>query len=117
MAIYTSFFSNWRNFPEGSLEISITRFPPKNWTGLELRSLAPSAELLKMYKNKEIDEYMFAQKYIQEISDRGITRGLLNTFFKSLEFDNIILLCYEKKGDFCHRNILASWYGEEIKEL
>jgi len=45
--IYTSYFANWRNFPVNSVAISITRFPPKNWTGLEIKSLAPSEKLLK----------------------------------------------------------------------
>lgn len=45
--IYTSYFGNWKNFPIGAYVVSITRFPPKNWSGLEMKNLAPSEELLK----------------------------------------------------------------------
>lgn len=26
--------------------------------------------------------------------------------------DNVVLCCYEKPGDFCHRHILIKWLGE-----
>lgn len=45
--IYTSYFGNWKNFPSNTYVVSITRFPPKNWNGLEMKNLAPSEELLK----------------------------------------------------------------------
>ena len=28
--------------------------------------------------------------------------------------DNMILLCYEKSGDFCHRHVLADWLEENF---
>ena len=34
---------------------------------------------------------------------------------------DVVFLCYEKKGDFCHRHCLAKFledfYGLEVKEL
>lgn len=57
--IYTSYFSNYRNFPVDAVPIGITRFPPIYWKELNARGLAPSVELLNRLKNKEIDEYIF----------------------------------------------------------
>ena len=48
MAIYTSYFANWRKFPEGAYRLGITRHPPKgvdNWL-----FVSPSDELLRDYK-------------------------------------------------------------------
>lgn len=45
--IWTSYFGNWKNFSPDAYAISVSRFPPKNWNGLEMKSLAPSEELLK----------------------------------------------------------------------
>ena len=56
--IYTSYFSNWRNFPEGSYAVGIARFVPQWWRGPNLIALAPSEDLLRQFKNKEIDEFV-----------------------------------------------------------
>jgi uncharacterized protein (DUF488 family) len=34
-------------------------------------------------------------------------------------YNDVALVCYEKSGDFCHRNIVAEWLrnaGYEVKE-
>ena len=64
MAIYTSYFGNYRNFPAGCVTVSIAQFPPKGWHGLELKSCAPPKEKLMMYKNNEIDEKVFEWWYL-----------------------------------------------------
>ena len=64
--IYTSYFGNKNNFPEGACVIGITKFPPsglqENWD-----ALAPSSELLMQYKNKEIDEFVFKVKFLEQL--------------------------------------------------
>lgn len=30
---------------------------------------------------------------------------------------NVVLVCYEKPTDFCHRHLIAGWLGVEIKEI
>ena len=107
--IYTSYFGNYRNFPEGSLIVSVTRFPPKNWDGLELRSLAPSADLLQKWKNKQVDEKMFELLYLAELENLGMNGKEIAEHLRSLGRD-VILCCYESSG-FCHRNILNKWLG------
>ncbi len=46
--VYTSYFANWRNFPEGAKVIGITQHPPKGWNTTKQNwvGLAPSPELL-----------------------------------------------------------------------
>ena len=115
--IYTSYFGNWRNFPEGSLEIAVTRFPPKGVV-LNLRALAPSEDLLRQWKNKEIDEFVFKHKYITELEDRGLTpNGVKELFAGITEKRDIILCCYERPDEFCHRHILAEWLDDNVVEL
>ena len=120
--IYTSYFSNWRNFPKESIVISITQYPPKSWNGIELRSLAPSAALLQDWKNGNIDKYIFRQRYIMQLEKDSNLReriiALLKGLIKQYNKD-LILCCYEKSDDFCHRHILAEWLSPEveIKEL
>ena len=116
--IYTSYFSNYRNFPVDAIPIGITRFPPIYWKGLNQSTLAPSAGLLNKLKNKEIDEYVFEQEYFAELRERGLTPDKVNTVLNKIAKDrNLILCCYEKPDEFCHRKLLSKWLGGNINEL
>ena len=113
--IYTSYFSNYRNFPEDSYVIGVTRMPPADIENCA--DLAPSAALLRQYKNKEIDEFIFSIKYLEELQQLDKEKYVI--YLRNLEqiYKNIILCCYEKTGDFCHRHILADWLNLNIKEI
>lgn len=112
MKIYTSYFANWRHFPKDAVPIGITRFKPKSWNGINLVSLAPSDKLLRQYKNKYVDELMFKMMYYQELKERRLTPEFVReTLETAVGNKDVILCCYEKKGDFCHRHLLAEWLG------
>ena len=113
--IYTSYFSNYKNFPVGASPIAITRYAPEYWGNqLVIAGLAPSSKLLQQWKNQEIDEYVFEQKYFAELRERGLTPDKVNTVAKDR---NLILCCYEKPNEFCHRKLLSKWLGGDINEL
>ena len=113
--IYTSYFANWRNFPEGSYAVGVVRFTPEWWRGPNLIMLAPSEDLLRQFKNKEIDEFIFKQKYLRELDERNLKADDVKIILNSIHRD-IILCCYETPEEFCHRHILAEWLGG-VKEL
>lgn len=71
MKIYTSYFAAYNKWGD-ALPLGITRFKPSYWNGINLESLAPSADLLREYKNKQIDEYMFKIRYLRELKDRNL---------------------------------------------
>lgn len=111
--IYTSYFANHRKF--NNLEtVSISRYTPvwsKNHiSGIEL---APSADLLNRYKQGLVSDEDYEVEYNHQLS-------LLDPFLILEKYDNKILLCYEKVGDFCHRHLVSNWLisnGIEIREL
>ncbi len=113
--IQTSYFANYRNFPEGKKTVSISRFTPD---GVNADScameLAPLPELLKEYKEGKIDEAGYTKRYIDEVL------APLNPKEIAKRYKNSIFLCYEKEGDFCHRHVLANWLlasGENVEEV
>ena len=115
--IYTSYFANWRNFPTDAVPIGITRFKPSYWDKINLENLAPSESLLRAYRNKQIDEYIFRVKYFGELKERGFTPEFVREALSSVAgYRDIVLCCYEKPGDFCHRHLLAEWLGD-VEEL
>ncbi len=112
--ILTSYFSNWRKFPENTKTISVSRFPPK-WAKFDeqLNELAPSSNLLMRYKNNEINEEDYEREYLIQLSQ-------LNVFDIAAKIQGSVLLCFEKSGEFCHRNLIRKWLKEngiESEEL
>lgn len=112
--ILTSYFSNWRKFPENTKTISVSRFPPK-WAKFDeqLNELAPSSNLLMRYKNNEINEEDYEREYLIQLSQ-------LNVFDIAAKIQGSVLLCFEKSGEFCHRNLIRKWLKEngiESQEL
>jgi len=70
--------------------------------------LAPRVELLNAYKKKWIDEETFEKVYRELLQSRRITGRLIADWLESDK--DVILLCYEKPNEFCHRHIVAAWF-------
>lgn len=125
--LYTSYFANWRKYKQiNAFLISITRFPPKyidfNKEGIcHWPILAPSKDLLNAYKEGLLSEDDFRKEYIIQISSNIESTKALNTIRNTLNNGtNVILICYEKSSDFCHRHILAEIFDEtgyNVKEV
>jgi uncharacterized protein YeaO (DUF488 family) len=113
--IQTSYFANFRNFPENKKKISISRFTPKwfkeDYNALEL---APSAELLKDYKDGLVDDAEYDKRYKKETLDKLDPKEIAKKYKDS------IFLCYETDKEFCHRQLVANWLrenGENVEEV
>lgn len=105
--IYTSYFGNHRRLPKEMKCISIARKTPLGFTGECWEELAPSSDLLSDYKSGKTDKQGYTQRYLKQLDDLADTNPDYFNRFKTDE--DIILLCYEKMGDFCHRHILSNY--------
>ena len=127
--IYTGYFAIIRKLPENVIPISIARWQPK-WLKDNpipvISNLAPSAELLNQYHNLNNEE-VYTKKYLSEInkySENDILQ-MINTAANTdhIETDpkqHVMLCCYEKASDFCHRHLLAKYlneHGLNIEEI
>ena len=112
MIIKTGYFAYIKKYKKlGYTTISIARWVPKWYDGERYPELAPSNFLLSKYKNNLITEEDFKIEYI-----KGLNRNVVENFINSIseKYDRVILLCYEKCGDFCHRHILADYIKQEF---
>lgn len=95
---------------EDGLRILITRFYPRGVKrekyDIWVRELAPSAELLKRYKNKEIDWDNFKTTLLNELRDNLESVEVIQTLHSQSQFGDVTLLCYEKDGCPCHRHLV-----------
>jgi|GEM_PF-6206905 len=132
--IHTSYYSG----PIIGEGISISRRPPKNFTGTHLNMLAPSEELLKKWKliekkakTAEVENY---STYLKNLYTVSYQPAFLNILRKNSEqITNwlnstlsagkpVTLLCYEKPNEPCHRHDVAEFleklspgcYGGEV---
>lgn len=117
--IYTSYFGNYRKFPQNYTPISIAGKPPEDYHGLEYKTLAPPYKVFAEYKN-DWDEEKYVRGYKAQVLDNLNQPDVVRELEQLAHSNNIILLCYEKKGKFCHRTLVAEWlqeYGYEVCEL
>lgn len=86
--------------------IAISRSIPKNFkTDGKLDFLVPNAQLLDEWKTKSIDEDQYCQRYRLQIKESW---QQVSDWLNSLDTKtNHTLLCWEAKGAFCHRNLVA----------
>ncbi len=84
-----------------------------NLVGIEYEhypELAPTSELLKKYKNKEITW----QDYEKEYNNILLQKDPLKILDLTKEEGSICLLCSEDKPEKCHRRLLAEYYSNHL---
>jgi len=114
--LFTSYFGKVKKLGSKYKYYSIARITPKWFDGERMEDLAPSYNLLNAYK-RGMDEITFSRKYLGEINqilDMDVIRRIADSK------ERIVLLCYERSEDFCHRHILAEFLrrrGISVREV
>ena len=111
--IYTGYYARLKKYEEAGLtSISIAGKAPEFYKGIQYKVFAPSWDIFSKWKSGEINNFQYTDRFNQEILGK-LNKEDVRTFLDSFETD-IILLCYEKSGDFCHRHIVADWIESEL---
>lgn len=118
--IYTTYFANLRNVPENSVVISIAQYNPKGINIPRFIDFAPGQGLLTMYKQGEITEQEYTERYMQMLSNLPNLAKIRAHMAKYTadQDKSLVFVCYEGKNKFCHRHLVAQFFSEfGIKEL
>jgi hypothetical protein len=138
--IYTSYYEKIPDLQlnKNDVCIAISRKVPEVFEGERIQELAPSKELLLSYKCGDIDSNEYTKIFQEQVIDKFhhideflelIYRELPKQVkklgkekydFAYTEQINVILICYEPTGEFCHRHLLADYLktkGIKCKEL
>ena len=111
MKIYTG---NYENCKTGNvISISRDKGEDANYEGKSYTKLAPGKGFWKEWLNNkgkisdEENNLFYMQKYYETV----ISNLDAEEVFEELSSygDNLIMLCYEKPDDFCHRFLVAAW--------
>lgn len=108
--IYTSYFGNLKNIDRSKYKVvticnSKPSFLRKDTLIEDWGILGPRLSLLYDYKNNRVDENEYTQIYTDYILDNWEE---FDNKFKFKNLDNVIMLCYERPENFCHRHILRN---------
>lgn len=114
MKIYTGNFANIKKYTSiGLFPISIA-LSARYFNGTIYRPLNPDRSFLN---DQETD---YIQKYNQKLKILYI-KDVLKDIETLSNGKDVILLCHESAGTFCHRRLVAEWIqqevGIEVKEL
>lgn len=100
--------------------VSISRFPPKWFSGYKCFEFAPSAALLKRFKNG-LSKYHYAVRYRKDVLEKMDVHKVFEGLARLACGRDIVLCSFEPAFDFCHRRLLAQYvkelYGYSIEEL
>ena len=117
--IYTGYFEKTDEYKaKGLTPVSIAGKCPENYHGFEYRRLAPKYEWWKKWHDEHLGSAWYKQQYqntvLKNLSASDVCHDL-ERFGK-----DVILLCYEKPGEFCHRHLVADWFEQnniQVKEF
>lgn len=120
--IYTSYFGNIKNLSNKYYPICVARWKPKWFTGPTILSLAPSVELLRWWRasdKSEASKQKYSYIYNLQLAEKN-PHHLVELLHKNCGDKIPVLLCFERPGEFCHRQLIAEWLnknGIKCKEL
>ena len=126
MELFTSYWQNPNLVENGEvLPVGISRgtLPgmtrkKKTYDYKRLGLLAPSDGLYDAWKAGEIDEEAYTRIYRTQLERIGLEKIQAQLTRKAREGDKpLVLLCFEKPGEFCHRRLFAGWYREKTGQI
>lgn len=112
MEIRTSYFAQLKKL-KGYTPVAICQYPPKWYDGAVYKKVAPTYEMIQGMKDPLLRDF-FIEKYrieiLNQLSTDEVKRDLAQYG------DKVVLLCFEKPSDFCHRHVLAAWLGLDPRD-
>lgn len=116
--IYTSYYGKLKKMPKNIEPISISRWKPKGISILSYPKLRPDEELLAWWKSCSQTEED-KEKYIKEFNKKlnSLDIDIVRKELAKLSCGrDIVLLCYEKSDEFCHRHLVSKWFNDHDLE-
>lgn len=110
--MFTGYFAKCSFYRENGLKpVSIARVTPQGMYNVPcLVELAPSYSLIQAIKTGAITEEEYTEAYKRMLSKLD-KQEILSKLSEFGDPNKLVLCCYEKPEDFCHRHIVADWLG------
>ena len=106
----TSYFAMMRHFPSDFEPIAICAKVPSWYHGQVYKKVAPSFDILMEYKRTGNEE-TYTKTYTEFLQTLNVEE-IVNDLRTLSNGKEIVMLCYEKSSDFCHRHLLSKWLND-----
>lgn len=111
--IYTSYFAKLRKIPNNIIRINIARVLPPNVDMICYPNLYPTSNILYRYKHDDIytqNDYIY--DYEEVVLDKIDPLIVQKELMELSKGKDVVLVCYEKSEDFCHRHLVSEWFND-----
>ena len=115
--IWTGYYAKLKNYKSlGFDTVAISGKVPDFYDGLTYPDFAPRWGMFQDWKNGIIDNKGYEKAYVEwlETLDKEEIKKDFELYMNDPK-KHVILLCYEKPADFCHRHILAEWLADTFR--
>jgi len=109
--IYTSYFAKLKKLPESIIPISICGKAPDWYKGIQYKKLAPKYGFFMEWKKNHDNDY-YIEHFDKEVLNNLNAEQVVYELYKLSKSKDIVLICYEKPSDFCHRHLVHKWLVE-----
>ena len=115
--IYTGYYAQMKNYRKaGLIPVSIAWGTPVWYEGETCFEVAPPYKLIKAYKTEGMSIEEYSKKYIEHL-DTNVKWSAVLKRFKEISDKykgaDLVLVCFEKPEDFCHRHLLADYLNDD----
>ena len=112
MKIYTSYFSNANRLgAAGVKQIGISLFPPKWFTGVSMKQVAPT---MTLFKSTWLNDEQYERRFRQEVLSKVDAWDFYQRLERVSDGKDVALCCFEKDRKDCHRKLVAEWLEREL---
>lgn len=106
--IYTGYFACVKEYKQAGLTcVSIALKTPDWYHGATYKALVPTPDLLHDWHDKKLSETEYRERYEAAVLATLTPEKIVADLSKFAE--NVVLLCYEKSDQFCHRHLVVGW--------
>lgn len=114
MVLWTGYFASIPKYEKhGLFPVSISRWSPKWLNCPNSLDLAPSVDLLRWYKSSVVKDFQrYVERYVEETLLGLKLEEVVADLMQMSGGRDIVLCCYEKSDEFCHRHILSEWFRQ-----
>ena len=116
--LYTCYFAKEIALKEnGIVQVAISRSTPNFYNGLSYSRLAPPWSIIKEYK-EDGDWEKYTKRYKSMVLDKLNPRLAYDEIMRMVkeltgkEVFDVALMCYEKSGTHCHRELVSLWFND-----
>lgn len=116
VAIKTSnYYSDWNN-PNA---ISIAKYDGRRYSGKykgpHYKDLAPNDDIWDKYKHDpDYNSERYTADFLKQLAALDPLKVYQDLCALRPGCTEIVLLCFEPPGEFCHRRLVAEWLGEAL---